>query len=105
MEVLGIIKNETTPKITTGETMFTITGSDCHRGGGTQLSYQKVTGSLMANSHPGSYCGQDAYNDMFVVENSNGLETLGWQRSDRNSICEKCGGGVSVCRTKITLMP
>ena len=62
-------------------------------GGGTQLSYQKVTGSLMANSHPGSYCGQDAYNDMFVVENSNGLETLGWQRSDRNSICEKCGGG------------
>ena len=30
--------------------------------------YQKVTGSLMANSHPGSYTGQDAYNDMFVVE-------------------------------------
>lgn len=22
----------------------------------------------MANSHPGSYCGQDAYNDMFVTE-------------------------------------
>lgn len=33
------------------------------------LSYQKVTGSLMANSHPGSYCGQDAYNNMLVVEN------------------------------------
>lgn len=32
------------------------------------MSYQKVTGSLMANSHPGSYCGQDAYNDMFVTE-------------------------------------
>jgi DNA (cytosine-5)-methyltransferase 1 len=30
-------------------------------------TYQKVTGPLMANSHPGSYCGQDAYNDMFVV--------------------------------------
>ena len=30
--------------------------------------YQKVTGPLMANSHPGSYTGQDAYNDMFVVE-------------------------------------
>lgn len=27
----------------------------------------------MANSHPGSYCGQDAYNDMFVTENKNGL--------------------------------
>lgn len=28
-------------------------------------TYQKVTGPLMANSHPGSYCGQDAYQDMF----------------------------------------
>ena len=25
----------------------------------------------MANSHPGSYCGQDAYNDMFVTEKRN----------------------------------
>ena len=31
-------------------------------------TYQKVTGPLMANSHPGSYSGQDAYNDMFVTE-------------------------------------
>ena len=31
------------------------------------MSYQKTTGPLMANSHPGSYCGQDAYNDMFVT--------------------------------------
>lgn len=30
-------------------------------------TYQKVTGPLMANSHPGSYTGQDAYNDMLVV--------------------------------------
>ena len=27
----------------------------------------------MANSHPGSYCGQDAYNDMFVTEMGNEL--------------------------------
>ena len=27
----------------------------------------------MANSHPGSYCGQDAYNDMFVTERNNDL--------------------------------
>lgn len=33
------------------------------------MSYQKITGSLMANSHPGSYCGQDAYNDVLVTEN------------------------------------
>ena len=30
-------------------------------------TYQKVTGPLMANSHPGSYTGQDAYTDMLVV--------------------------------------
>lgn len=29
--------------------------------------YQNATGPLMANSHPGSYTGQDAYTDMFVV--------------------------------------
>ena len=29
--------------------------------------YQKATGPLMANSHPVSYTGQDAYTDMFVV--------------------------------------
>lgn len=32
------------------------------------MSYQKVTGPLMANSHPGSYCGQDAYSDMLVTD-------------------------------------
>lgn len=40
----------------------------CHRPG----TYQKVTGTLSANSHPGSYCGQDAYNDLFVVEDKDG---------------------------------
>lgn len=35
MKVIGVVKNETTPKVTTGEVMFTITGSDSHRGGGT----------------------------------------------------------------------
>lgn len=32
------------------------------------FTYQKTTGPLMANSHPGSYSGQYAYNDMFVTE-------------------------------------
>lgn len=31
------------------------------------LTYQQVTGPLMANSHPGSYCGQDAYSDMLIT--------------------------------------
>lgn len=30
--------------------------------------YPQKVGTIMANSHPGSYCGQDAYNDMFIVE-------------------------------------
>lgn len=30
-------------------------------------TYQNVTGPLMANSHPGSYTGQDAYNDMLIA--------------------------------------
>lgn len=40
------------------------------------MTYQKVTGSLMANSHPGSYCGQDAYNDMFVTEKRYEMKTV-----------------------------
>ena len=31
-------------------------------------TYQKVTGPLMANSHPGGYTGQDAYSDMLITE-------------------------------------
>lgn len=40
------------------------------------VTYQKVTGPLMANSHPGSYTGQDAYTDMLVaaVDCRNGTE-------------------------------
>lgn len=31
-------------------------------------TYQEVTGPLMANSHPGSYTGQDAYSDMLATK-------------------------------------
>ena len=34
---------------------------------------QKVTGTLSPGAHGGSYNGQDAYNDMFVVEDGNTL--------------------------------
>ena len=44
----------------------------------------------MANSHPGSYCGQDAYNDMFVMEKRNGL--LHWKRAtDAVAVDAPCG--------------
>ena len=32
------------------------------------MTYQNVTGTLSPEKHPGSYNGQDAYNDMLVTE-------------------------------------
>ena len=49
-----------------GDPANTLTGGDRHAVGYAK-TYQKVTGPLMANSHPGSYTGQDAYTDMLVV--------------------------------------
>ena len=57
-------------------------------------TYQKVTGPLMANSHPGSYTGQDAFNDMLVegVDCRNGTET-----PEKNGTLQaKPGGGTSL---------
>ena len=34
-------------------------------------AYPKITGALCANSHPGSYTGQDAFNDMLPVYRRN----------------------------------
>ena len=42
----------------------------CNQGGMAvvqPVTYQRVTGPLMANSHPGSYTGQDAFSDMLVA--------------------------------------
>lgn len=57
-------------------------------------TYQKVTGPLMANSHPGSYTGQDAFSDMLVasVDCRNGSEN-----TDVNGTLQaKSNGGTSV---------
>ena len=56
------------------------------------MTYQKVTGPLMANSHPGSYSGQDAYTDMFVTENVN-VEILEQRRGIADINSEKFRGG------------
>lgn len=48
----------------------------------------------MANSHPGSYCGQDAYNDMFVTEKQDGnffipkVGSIQGIRGGEDSLCE-----------------
>ena len=48
----------------------------------------------MANSHPGSYCGQDAYNDMLVADN--GMVHRKWASSsvvsERESRCAELHG-------------
>ncbi len=55
--------------------------------------YPIRTGALCANSHPGSYTGQDAFNDMLPVIERNQDEVLGWNRHCWNTNSEKCRGG------------
>lgn len=47
----------------------------------------------MANSHPGSYCGQDAYSDMFVTEDKNVLHRK-WPSGSTED--EQAGGCVEL---------
>lgn len=57
------------------------------------MSYQKVTGCLSHGAHPGSYNGQDAYNDMLVIdENNNDKSQLYAHGRDngRDSECVMC---------------
>ena len=52
-----------------GNTAPTLTGDHQNRVMDyTAITYQQTTGPLMANSHPGSYTGQDAYNDMLLAK-------------------------------------
>ena len=52
------------------------------------MSYQRVAGTLSANTHPGSYCGQDAYNDMFVVRKKDELLHRKWADTSALSSAE-----------------
>lgn len=52
------------------------------------ITYQSVAGTLNPGGHPGSYNGQDAYNDMLVTDN-------GTCNGKRTSECgNHVGGGV-----------
>lgn len=52
------------------------------------MTYQKVTGTLSPGAHCGSYNGQDAYNDMLIVEDGN--EDI-FNAEDRRIQGIKCG--------------
>ena len=47
--------------------MIRASGGDIGGGSEALILYPSRTGALCANSHPGSYTGQDAFNDMFPV--------------------------------------
>lgn len=64
--------------------------SASYGGGSEVLILQKTTGTLSPGSHAGSYNGQDAYNDMLVVENE---MSMGRNTDGTNAVCEKQRGG------------
>lgn len=56
----------------------------------------------MANSHPGSYCGQDAYNDMLVTENEDiftaknrRVQTIRQSKDNCTQRLQECNGSNS----------
>ena len=57
------------------------------------MTYQRTAGTISQGAHPGSYNGQDAYNDLLVVDDGicNGVRT-GKLRNNE--------GGVSVLERK-----
>jgi hypothetical protein len=73
------------------DTSVTIRSSGASYWGGSEVlvvdTYQNVTGPLMANSHPGSYCGQDAYSDMLIT---GGIDDNIHGHSSHD---DRCGGG------------
>ena len=57
--------------------------------------YPMITGALCANSHPGSYTGQDAFNDMLPVIERDDDEVLGWNRHSSHIDSKECRGGAT----------
>lgn len=56
------------------------------------MSYQNKTGTLSQGAHPGSYNGQDAYNDMFITERERErVWTIGNGQTNQLNLQEKAG--------------
>lgn len=60
------------------------------------MTYQKKTGTLSQGAHPGSYNGQDAYNDMLVTVPERERESMG--HDNRKEPCDsgEHGNGTEV---------
>ena len=61
-----VFRDDITIKVDGGGCAFTLSERD-HKG--VQCVMQRTTGTLSPGAHPGSYNGQDAYNDMLVAQN------------------------------------
>lgn len=76
-----------------GDVAVTLRSSFGDYGGGSEtlvVSYQNTVGTLSPGGHPGSYNGQDAWNDMLVTDD--GTIMHGNRTSERRN---NAGGGVS----------
>lgn len=62
-----VFRDDITIKIDGGGVAFTVGARDYK---GVQCVVQRVTGTLNPGAHPGSYNGQDAYNDMLIADES-----------------------------------
>ena len=62
-------------------------------GGGSEtliVTYQNTVGTISPGAHPGSYNGQDAYNDMLVTDDERTI-----MHGNRTGECRNNAGGVS----------
>lgn len=50
------------------------------------MTYQKKTGTLSQGAHPGSYNGQDAYNDMLVTVPERERERVWVMTTEKNRV-------------------
>ena len=54
------------------------------------MTYQNTVGTISPGAHPGSYNGQDAYNDMLVTDDERTI-----MHGNRTGKCRNNAGGVS----------
>lgn len=77
--------NDSRVKIREDGTVQTLSGKMGTGGGNVpmvmeQQTYQETKGTLSPGSHPGSYNGQDAYNDMLITQKTYGLDRASYNQ-------------------------
>ena len=55
------------------------------------MTYQNVAGTLNPGGHPGSYNGQDAYNDMLVTDGTYNGNRTGKRRNHEGGVSDLDG--------------